>query len=194
MIKNSDDVAYCRCRLRTDLLAGCPDGVYVEVKVRSNVDNLSLAITDFDNPGGRSSVTFSPDTGAVLRERKVLETPRAVVGKYIHLLTSSPDMRFEGTIGIFLKGGHLAFFRRWNRFHAGVDLEPWETTGFCSDLGWAKGPRLSLCLAFRDEGQYHVCISKLAREPPMPTTRNAEAYEDRSWSLLFGHDDHPLAI
>ncbi|CAE8641082.1 unnamed protein product, partial [Polarella glacialis] len=65
-VDNPDEVAYCRCRLRTDLLDARPDrGVYIEVDVRSNVDNLSLAVVDFEG-GGRSSVTFSPETGAVL--------------------------------------------------------------------------------------------------------------------------------
>jgi hypothetical protein len=35
---------------------------YVEVQIKKNADNLSLAIVDFDQ-GGKSSVTFSPDTG-----------------------------------------------------------------------------------------------------------------------------------
>lgn len=43
---------------------------YLEVKVEQNADNVSLAIVDFDD-GGHSSVTFSPDTGMILRTTNV---------------------------------------------------------------------------------------------------------------------------
>lgn len=110
-VEHQDEVAYCRCRLRTDLLASRDDrGVYVEVEIRANADNLSLAVVDFEG-GGRSSVTFSPETGAVLRERKVRESPRAIEGTYIHLLPAAPaGHRFEGVMGLYLRNGHLAFF------------------------------------------------------------------------------------
>merc|ERR1719487_506094 len=70
----------------------------------------------------------------------------------------------------------------------------WETTGFCTDLQWAQGPRLSLCLAFRDNGDYKVHISRVSRTPPVPVGRSLEAYQDGTWNLLYGDDDHPLAI
>lgn len=241
-VEHPDEVAYCRCRLRTDLLASRDDrGVYVEVEIRANADNLSLAVVDFEG-GGRSSVTFSPETGAVLRERKVRESPRAIEGTYIHLLPAAPPgHRFEGVMGLYLRGGHLAFFRRW--FAAPVSaatadgaavaddgaapgvasngpptialpnaaVEPgfnappravasqgpppsWETTGFCTDLKWASGQRLSLCLAFRDDGQYHVRIAQVSRSPPMIPHRSEAAYQDDKWNHLYGDDDHPLAI
>jgi len=195
-IEQPDEVAYCKCRLRTDLLAARPDrSVYVEVEVVANADNLSLAIVDFEG-GGRSSVTFSPETGAVLRERKVHESPRAIEGTYIHLLpAAAPGCRFEGTMGLYLHKGHLAFFRRWRNDSEGGDAKrPWETTGFCTDLGWAQGPRLSLCLAFRDDGPYKVRIARVCSEPPVLTPRSQDAYQDAKWNLLYGDDDHPLAI
>merc|ERR1719440_90161 len=112
-VRHPDEVAYCRCRLRTDLLdVEVENGVYLEIEVLTNPDNLSLAVVDFD-AGGRSSVTFSPDTGAVIRERKVREAPRKVEGSYIQpLSTTPPGRRFEGSMGLYLHGGHLAFFRR----------------------------------------------------------------------------------
>lgn len=204
-VEHPDEVAYCRCRLRTDLLANYADrGIYVEVDVAANADNLSLAVVDFEG-GGRSSVTFSPETGAVLRERKVRELPRAIEGTYIHLLPAAqPGRRFEGTMGLFLRGGHLAFYRRWSGTaeegdraagsRASATPGPWETTGFCTDLSWAQGPRLSLCLAFRDDGAYHVRVTRVCRTPPCEPTRSAEAYREDKWSLLYGDDDHPLAI
>jgi len=248
MVDHTDEVAYCRFRLRADLLSvvDCADfaaaanvagstaeasgssGVYVEIQVAANADNLSLAVVDFEG-GGRSSVTFSPETGAVLRERKVRELPRAIEGTYIHLLPAAPPgRRFEGTMGLYLStAGHLAFFRRWaaaavaggeyatasgtstaapRSVATGTDGTaapllavaatelPWETTGFCTDLKWAQGPRLSLCLAFRDNGAYRVRISQVGRQPPIIPMRSAEAYQEDRWNLLYGDDDHPLAI
>lgn len=199
-VESTDEVAYCRCRLRTDLLAARSDrGVYVEVDVNANADNLSLAVVDFES-GGRSSVTFSPETGAVLRERKVRESPRAIEGTYIHLLPpAAPGRRFEGTMGLYLRGGHLSFFRRWKVGEvqvggAGAHVGQWETTGFCTDLKWAQGPRLSLCLAFRDNGPYRVVISRVGTSPPFEPSPSKEAYQESKWSLLYGDDDHPLAI
>jgi len=206
-VEHPDEVAYCRCRLRTDLLADHANrGIYVEVDAAANADNLSLAVVDFEG-GGRSSVTFSPETGAVLRERKVRELPRAIEGTYIHLLPAAhPGRRFEGTMGLFLRGGHLAFYRRWSGDAGDVvheassisearsSLGRWETTGFCTDLSWAQGPRLSLCLAFRDDGAYHVRVSRVGRTPPCEPPRSADAYREDKWSLLYGDDDHPLAI
>mmetsp|Transcript_99880 Transcript_99880/g.156151 ORF Transcript_99880/g.156151 Transcript_99880/m.156151 type:complete len:411 (+) Transcript_99880:57-1289(+) len=234
-VEHPDEVAYCRCRLRTDLLsARSGRGIYVEVEIRANADNLSLAVVDFEG-GGRSSVTFSPETGAVLRERKVRESPRAIEGTYIHLLPAAPPgHRFEGAMGLYLCNGHLAFFRRWYAHPAasamiaaedgaagdgadrGAPLVPvappdarpamqssaahaleepsWETTGFCTDLRWAQGQRLSLCLAFRDDGQYNVRIAKVGRSPPVPPHRSEAAYQDEKWNHLYGDDDHPLAI
>lgn len=197
-VDSPDEVAYCRCRLRSDILAKNPNiGVYVEVEVRSNADNLSLAVVDFEN-GGRSSVTFSPETGAVLRERKVRESPRAIEGTYIHLLPPAPPQRrFEGAMGLYLQGGQLAFFRQWRSGSGASDeatSQKWETTGFCTDLRWAQGPRLSLCLAFRDVGAYHALITQVNNTPPIQPSPSADAYEESKWSLLYGDDDHPLAI
>lgn len=200
-VESPDEVAYCRSRLRTDLLAGRPDyGIYVEVQVTANADNLSLAVVDFEG-GGRSSVTFSPETGAVLRERKVRESPRAIEGSYIHLLPAAPQgRRFEGAIGLYLQNGQLAFFRRWavpGTVSSGGGFQQegdWECTGFCTDLRWAQGPRLSLCLAFRDSGSYKVRIAKVCSSPPAMPARSNVAYQDDKWMLLYGDDEHSLAI
>jgi len=204
-VLHPDEVAYCRCRLRSDQL--CVDsnaGVYLEVEVLQNPDNLSLAVVDFE-AGGRSSVTFSPDTGAVIRERKVRESPRKVEGAYIQPLTTTrPGRRFEGSIGLYILSGHLAFFRRCvisdddegaqaqdgsGKKEAKVkpdrpEFGPWESTGFITDLAWAEGRRLTPCLAFRDEGQYKVRVSQVGNLPPQPPGRLSTAYEDGSWSGL----------
>jgi len=112
-VAHPDEVAYFRCRLCTDILDdNSSSGVYLEVEVLANPDNLSMAVVDFE-AGGCSSVTFSPDTGAVIRERKVREAPRKVEGAYIQPLpTVPPGRRFHGLMGLYLHNGRLAFFRR----------------------------------------------------------------------------------
>lgn len=177
-VRHADEVAYCRCRLRSDLAPG----VYLEVEVVANPDNLSLAVVDFE-AGGRSSVTFSPDTGAVIRERKVQEAPRRVEGSYIHPLPATPlGQRFEGCVGVYLRSGSLAFFRRCA--FSGEDVlrkGAWECTGFIADLNWVEG-RLTPCIAFRDEGDYHVRISHVGPDPPQePCKAKACA---AAWSSL----------
>jgi len=143
-------------------------GVYLEVEVVCNPDNLSMAVVDFE-VGGCSSVTFSPDTGAVIRERKVRESPRKVEGAYIQPLSSVPTgRRFHGNMGLYLKQGHLAFFRQSCDEQVPGSDGPWETTGFISDLAWAEGRRLTPCLAFRDEGAYFVRVVRIGAEAPLP--------------------------
>merc|ERR1711972_1155807 len=99
-VDQADEIAYSRCKMRADILGaarGCTGGhgLYMEVEVGANPDNVSLAVVDFEG-GGCSSVTFSPDTGAVIRERKVREAPRKVDGAYIQPLpTVPPGRRFH---------------------------------------------------------------------------------------------------
>jgi len=82
-------------------------------QITRNADNLSLAIVDFDQ-GGKSSVTFSPDTGAVIKETKIQESPRRVAGSYIQPMKR--DLRqFKGKIGMYICKGHLAFFRQYEK-------------------------------------------------------------------------------
>lgn len=189
-VEQADEIAYCQCKLRTDLLFGSQtQGVYLEVEVRTNPDNVSLAVVDFEG-GGCSSVTFSPDTGAVIRERKVREAPRKVEGTYIQPLTTiTSGQGFEGSMGLYLLGGHLAFFRRHTARAADSEEkspEPaqWESTGFVTDLTWAEGRRLTPCLAFRDVGTYHVCLTSVDTLPPVPTERTASAYDESNWRSL----------
>eukprot|EP00747_Dinoflagellata_sp_TGD_P169076 gnl/TRDRNA2_/TRDRNA2_197041_c0_seq1.p1 gnl/TRDRNA2_/TRDRNA2_197041_c0~~gnl/TRDRNA2_/TRDRNA2_197041_c0_seq1.p1 ORF type:complete len:405 (-),score=49.99 gnl/TRDRNA2_/TRDRNA2_197041_c0_seq1:169-1383(-) len=114
-VAHPDEVAYLRCRLCSDILGETSEdaaGVYLEVEVLVNPDNLSMAVVDFE-ARGCSSVTFSPDTGAVIRERKVRETPRKVEGAYIQPLPAvPPGRRFLGRMGLYLQRGRLAFFRK----------------------------------------------------------------------------------
>jgi hypothetical protein len=197
-VAHPDEVAYFRCRLCTDILdEGCLHGVYLEVEVLLNPDNLSMAVVDFE-AGGCSSVTFSPDTGAVIRERKVREAPRKVEGAYIQpLSTLPPGRRFHGIMGLYLFSGSLAFFRRCSTgtSDGGVmDLGQWETTGFVSDLSWAEGRRLTPSLAFRGEGEYSVKILRVDKQPPLTVGRpSAELHSSVGWSgfdwEVGDHDD-----
>ncbi|CAK9066106.1 unnamed protein product [Durusdinium trenchii] len=147
-VAHPDEVAYLRCRLCTDVVAeGCSQGVYLEVEVASNSDNLSMAVVDFE-AGGCSSVTFSPDTGAVIRERKVREAPRKVEGAYIQPLpTVTTGRPFHGLMGLYLYQDRLAFFRR----HLCLQARN-RTIPACGDVGmsrqdasWAPGRRRALC-------------------------------------------------
>lgn len=188
-VAHPDEVAYFRCRLCTDVLGeDCTHGVYLEVEVLVNPDNLSMAVVDFE-AGGCSSVTFSPDTGAVIRERKVREAPRKVEGAYIQpLSTLPPGRRFHGIMGLYLYSGSLAFFRRCSSGAAdggagNLELGPWETTGFVSDLSWAEGRRLTPSLAFRGEGEYCVKILRVDTQPPLAVGRpSAELHSSVGWS------------
>jgi len=200
-VEQPDEIAYCCCHLRTDLLSiknadDIGGKVYIEFEISQNPDNVSLAIVDFE-AGGCSSVTFSPDTGAVIRERKVNETPRRVEGSYIQPLeTITAGQRFEGFIGFFYHAGHLAFFRRHSYIasaqtdddsSSGHALEPqlgpWETTGFVTDISWAEGCRLTPCLAFRNEGGYNVRMVRRGLHPPIIANKNTAAYTD-AWNRL----------
>lgn len=192
-----DEVAYFQCRLRTDMLDS-DQGVYLEVEVLANPDNLSMAVVDFE-AGGCSSVTFSPNTGAVIRERKVREAPRKVEGAYVQPLAMVPaGKRFHGNMGIYLRGGKLAFFRRCDPA-PGEDgygePGPWETTGFVSDLLWAEGRRLTPCLALRDAGSYRVRIVRVCTEPPqMPQETSGEmaVWSDLDWEASPSNVTEPV--
>lgn len=201
-VENCDEVIYCRCKLRTDIQkehiktastvgASCRQSsaleapctsVYLEVVVTTNADNLSLVLVDFDN-GERSSVTFSPDTGAVIKETKTQEEPHRVQGFYIQPLRSK-NLRFVGQMGLYIHNGHIAFFRKYTK-QEGDDTEPdWETTGFIIDVCWAEGRKLTPCLAFRDEGSYQVHIGKIGSSPPIRPKTLPGAYEQQNWIPL----------
>ena len=128
---------------------------YLEFLIMKNHDNLSLAVVDFDD-GGKSSATFSPDTGAVITEKKTRENPRKVEGHYTQPL--SPDARrFEGLVSMHIRNSRVSFFRRYG----GPDsFEEWESTGYVIDVAWACGRPLTPCLAFRDEGEYKAKVTR----------------------------------
>jgi len=174
-IKEQDEVAYCKCYIRPDRLAlQSGHGIYLEVEVTVNADTTSLSIVDFDE-GGESSVTFSPEHGVVIRERKIQTSPCVTRGAYFQPLPPKLD-KFTGMMGLYILGDQVAFFRRCE------DSEDWETTGFVIDLQWAaKGQRLTPCLAFRDEGQYHVRVAKMSPDPPLVPKTLPGASDEANW-------------
>ncbi|CAE7450855.1 unnamed protein product [Symbiodinium natans] len=187
-----------------------------QVEVATNPDNLSMAVVDFE-AGGCSSVTFSPDTGAVIRERKVREAPRKVEGAYIQPLpTVTTGRPFHGLMGLYLCKDRLAFFRRCEvpvegggstsgtaggRFFPPLrgrpepdqtEMGPWETTGFVSDLDWAEGRRLTPCLAFRDEGAYRVRIVRIGATPPIDVqsaSQSGSKIREQDWRTSWSGFD-----
>lgn len=187
-VKQPDEVAFCKCRLRPHLLNSNSDGLYIEVVVLENPDNLSMALVDFE-AGGKSSVTFSPDTGAVIRETKIRESPRKVEGAYLQVLpTVLTGQRFEGSLGLFVHGGQLSFFRRCVYRTGSIckfpTVGPWECTGYISDLDWAEGRCLTPCLAFRDDGAYKVRLVHVGKEPPVAPRRTATMSTESIWRGL----------
>jgi len=184
VVGSPDEVAYTKCRLRADILAANPNiTIYLEIMVTENADNLSLAIVDFDE-GGKSSVTFSPDTGAVIKETKIQEMPRRVKGAYIQPV--KPNFaKFEGRVGLYVKHGLIAFFRQYAAL-------PWESTGFCVDFSWARGQRLTPCLAFRDQGKYITRVTSVGKSPPFEPQVHEEAFNPSRWKELNWEGGPPM--
>lgn len=180
-VSADDEIAYFNFRLRTGHLCASKSeslSAYVEVQILKNSDNIALAVVDFES-GGASSLTFSPDSGAVLRERKVQETPRRTEGAYFQpLKTLIMENGFEGFMSFQIHQGQMAFFRK----HDGSSV--WETTGFVTDLSWAEGDHLTACLAFRNSGPYQVRIVRVGGDPPIEAFRNPLAYEQENWGSM----------
>lgn len=177
-VENPDEVAYFLCYLRRDILTAVHPtrhsdlGIYFEIDVSDNADNISFGIIS-DDDGGKTSLTFGPMTGAVLRES--LKEQGIVQGAYIQPLSKMPPpAKFMGRMGAYIKGGELAFFRK-------VKDQRWETTGFVADLSWAEGKRLTPCLAFRNPGLYNVSVTHVGPTPPVMPQRADWAFKVDDW-------------
>jgi len=189
-VEHPDEVAYFRCHLRMDMLSVASCGIYIEVEVLRNPDNLSIAVVDFDD-GGCSSMTFSPAMGAVIIERRVSESPKKVEGSYIQPLPAlPPGERFHGLLGLYAHQGRLAFLRRlWSC----IDGEPcaWESTGFVSGSTWAAGVRLIPCMAFRSQGAYQLRVTRVDSKPPDRVRLEDAAVDspESGWKRLDWEED-----
>jgi hypothetical protein len=157
--------------------------VYVEINVSENSDSFSFSLVDFDG-SGQSSVTFSPDTGVVIKEKKVAETPGKVEGAYATPLRpishDTVNERFTGKVGLYVRRSKLAFLRRSNLSML------WETTNFVADTNWLSAGLFTPCVSFRDKGAYRVTISEVSRNCPIESLNNSAAIRDEpaSWHAL----------
>jgi len=178
-VSKPDEVVYTRTMIST--AAKTHDAVYMEIEILSNPDNISVAVVDFE-AGGDSSLTFSPDTGAVIRERKIQDEPRKLEGSYVQPLPAGPSQEgFVGKIGIYFCGQHVAFLRQFATHHGHLQ---WETTGFVTDLSWAEGRCVTPCLAFRDKGAYYVRLANFGKVPPVAVGRPPAVYDESRWTNL----------
>jgi len=165
---SDDEIVYFNLRFTSK---GNP--VYVEITVEENIDNFSFSLVDFD-ANGRSSITFSPETGVIIKERKNLELPGKVEGLFSFPLkpTGNSDNRFTGRIGLYASDGKIAFFRQCKSSYI------WETTNFSTRLSWLEAGIFTPCVAFRDKGDYVVSISRVGREPPISCSDNANLLDE----------------
>jgi hypothetical protein len=150
------DVAYLNAILQTrqfDSLAK-GEGVYIEISVGYVSDNLSLSLVDFDG-GGTSSLTFSPDCGAVIRETKSY-ADNFVRGEYAAALGSCKEFGRvnESRMAVYISRNLDINFMR---YCTGI----WESTGFLRSSRWIEGGLLTPCVAFRNPGEYKVRISNI---------------------------------
>ncbi len=243
-IRQHDVTVICGCRLRIDLLriadlerhprnmerrhapappSNMEGGVYYEVEVVANPDSICIAVCDFDTTI-QNTVTFNPETGGVIRERRQ-HFPRGaqdddpanpsggglpcsckserIEGEYMVLLPrlgprtdvgphdggwASWGIRepqcFQGFMGVYVSPTtDVAFFRQHAAF--GHTVAPcWETTGFCTNLWnkWGlcgdlrKTKRATMCLSFRDRGDYIVKMLKVSKSPPFMPPVTVPAY------------------
>ena len=176
-----DEIVYFNLRFVRSALP-----VYVEITVDENSDNFSLALVDFDD-GGKSSITFSPDTGVVIKEKKVLDAAGKVEGLFAFPLKPSSVFgdRFVGRVGIFCVNGKVAFTRK------SKGSDSWETTQLCTQLSWLEADVFTPCIAFRDKGSYQVHISDVGRESPIACSDNSrllEASAEGEWHNMDWDD------
>jgi len=184
-VARDDTVARTKFRVRGKVCGFPPFApLYWEVSITANCDNNSLALDDFEF-GGKSSVTFSPDTGAVIKEHKVREFPRRVEGSYLRALSDLKTPRFRGKVGVYVAKGYIAFFRK--PYGGG-----WQSTGFVCDFSWAKDACACPGIAFRDRGKYTVTTSCIGGIPPFQPLMNAAAFDTTYWIPMtpWEGDDH----
>ena len=156
------EVVYLNGIILVDHLRDLPasKGVFVEITVRKRSDNLSFCLVDFDGEG-TTSLTFSPDAGAVIRETQTSEDE--IIGEFAAVLRK--EKRFgtdkDSKMAVFVSASCEIVFMR---YFAGK----WESTGTVSDCAWVRGGLITPCLAFKDAGQYHVKIEKMCicDQPP----------------------------
>lgn len=184
VIDSEDEVVYMKIKILIERIP--TDGVFVDVLVKSVCDNISISLVDFDGIGGCSSLTFSPDTGTVIKEKKISEYPRKIVGEYFQCLTPCPGFGKEHHIAAFISGKkQISFYRK-------VDSH-WETTGTVSDCMWVNGGKITPCIAFRDAGLYDIQVARVCLGLPViaqaPDPCNEEGWKPIGWLRDNESDD-----
>lgn len=168
-VTDSDSVAYVNLMISIECLRRereSSSGVYIEISVYRNTDSLSLCLVDFDG-NGSSSLTFSPDAGAVIRERRSYSDSgvRVLTGEYCNILSSSMTFGCDAsksTMSVYVSSeGDVGFFRKQNRDSR------WE---ICSNVTncseWLTGNVITPCVAFRDPGDYDIRIERVDSHIP----------------------------
>jgi len=191
VVTSPDEVAYFQCHLCPLAFSRSADvSFYLEIAVQENPGSFSLALVADDGEDDDtsselcSSVTFSPDTGTVIREQQSSDSPDSITGDYIQMLPSkNPEKPFQGHVGLYLQGDRLSFLRWCVQADAHMEHavpedtrdvhrsretdRGWECTGFVSDLSWASGRLLRPCLAFCHKGTHEIRIAHVGRHPPV---------------------------
>jgi len=174
------EVVYLNTIIVTEHLKDLPSfkGVYVEISVRKISDNLSFCLVDFDGEG-TTSLTFSPDAGAVIRESQTND--EEIVGEYAAVLRKEKKFGLEkdSKMAVFISAEcKIAFMRYFGG--------KWESTGEVTDCNWVAGGLLTPCLAFKDAGQYHINIEKMCiseRPPHIEASTEAPVWKPLLWQV-----------
>ena len=154
--RSQSEVVYLNSVIKLDELdlLGTDEGIYVELTVHAICDNMSFCLVDFDGDGC-SSLTFSPDAGAIIRERK-REDDGALFGAFTAALPPCKDFGTgkKSRVALFIsREQHITFMRFFG--------ERWESTGPISGFEWVEGGLLTPCVAFREAGEYIISIEKV---------------------------------
>eukprot|EP00930_Biecheleria_cincta_P085828 TRINITY_DN75196_c0_g1_i1.p1 TRINITY_DN75196_c0_g1~~TRINITY_DN75196_c0_g1_i1.p1 ORF type:complete len:476 (+),score=62.26 TRINITY_DN75196_c0_g1_i1:227-1654(+) len=170
------DLGFDFCRERMETVS---TGVYLEIEVLQNPDNLGLSLVLVGH-SPLNSLTFCPEFGYVDLEWRT--GPHQCQGFRILVLPYIPGAelgeRFLGRLGVFLRSDSVAFYRRSSSAMSGQ----WETSGFFSfaDCGWNSEHKVRACIAFRDEGTYSIRQTRLSWHPPI-SVETKEAPSCSTW-------------
>ena len=190
LVPLSDDVAYCNAIVSLYRLKALPpgQGFYIEFAVKDISDNLSVSLVDFDG-NGNSSLTFSPDTGAVICETKAPGEPLS--GNYACVLPGAPHFgkKNEGLLAIFISNtGEIMFLRNSD--------DAWASTGYVCGTDWVQGGLATPCIAFRRPGKYDVKINCALTTPKPPHVEKSVSqsseiiWKPLRWILRDGETDN----
>ena len=180
-IYTGEEVAYFKAGIRLDSVT---EGILIEVWVHFESNSLSISFVDFDGKGS-SSVTFSPNEGFVIKERKLLMDSNTVDGQYAECMSPSPKFGKRKTgarIGMYLdRNLGIEFFRSTTKRRI-------ETTGIISDCSWVHGGVVTPCVSFSGPGKYDVRIETMRvmnrpkSWPRLKKTEQSYEWKNTSWS------------